>query len=154
MAVSPDDLARELLLVTPLIMRLIRAELRRHQDGDLSLAEYRVLVYLRGRQDVSLSELASHIGLGLPSMSKMVDGLVERKLTDRAEAPADRRKLALCLTRKGEVAIEGALAATQAELARVTGTFDAAQREKVFEALEILRSLFVRAEPERSYEGS
>jgi DNA-binding MarR family transcriptional regulator len=146
MNVSTDLLARELLEVVPLIMSTIRAELRRHQDGGLSLAEYRVLVYLRGRRDVSLSALAEHIGLGLPSMSKLVDGLVADGLISRTEAPGDRRRLALCLTDAGAVRVEGAVAATQAALSQTAADMDMEQRRKVFEALEALRSLFIRTE--------
>jgi DNA-binding MarR family transcriptional regulator len=142
MKVSPDQLAREVLEVVPAVMSTIRAELRRRREGGLSLAEYRVLVYLRGRRDVSLSALAEHIGLGLPSMSKMVDGLVDEGLVSRTEASADRRKLALCLTEAGAATVEGAMAATHASLARTVSDLDPAQRAAVFDALEVMRSLF------------
>jgi DNA-binding MarR family transcriptional regulator len=146
MRVSAEQLAEQLLQVVPMTMGAIRAELRRHEEGGLTLAEYRVLVFLRQRRDVSLSALADHIGLGLPSMSKMVDGLVVRGLVSRTAALDDRRRLALCLTDAGVVKVENALAATQAALAHTAAGMDAAQRAKVFEALDALRSLFMRAE--------
>jgi DNA-binding MarR family transcriptional regulator len=145
MAVSADECARELLQVVPGVMSTIRAELRRHQGGGLSLAEYRTLVYLRTRDNVSLSELAGHIGLGLPSMSKMIDRLVAQGLVSRAEASADRRRLALCLTQAGAVTVEGALAATQTMLAGTLAGLPAAQRETVFRSLGILRAAFMPA---------
>jgi DNA-binding MarR family transcriptional regulator len=135
-----------MLQVVPLVMGAIRAEVRRHREDDLSLAQYRVLVFLRDKRDVSLSAVAEHIGLSLPSMSKMVDGLVARGLISRTEALGDRRRLALCLTDAGVVTVEGALAATQAALAQTAAGMDAAQRERVFEGLDALRSLFRRGE--------
>ncbi len=153
MHVGPEELARELFEVVPSVMSTIRAEMRRHREGGLSLAEYRVLVYLRGREDVSLSALAEYIGLGLPSMSKMVDGLVDEGLVSRTEAAEDRRRLALCLTEAGAATIEGALAATQASLARTVSSLDAAERESVFEALETLRALFCAPDVQKAEEN-
>jgi DNA-binding MarR family transcriptional regulator len=146
MPVSADECARELLHVVPGVMSSIRAELRRNQGGDLSLAEYRTLVYLRGRQDVSLSELAGHIGLGLPSMSKMIDGLVAQRFVSRTEAVSDRRRLALCLTEAGSVKVEGAVAATRAVLADSLAALSVSERQTVFEGLEVLRSAFMPSE--------
>jgi DNA-binding MarR family transcriptional regulator len=146
MPVSADQLAQQLLQVVPLVMGALRTEVRRHRDEALTLAEYRVLVFLRDERDVSLSALAEHIGLSLPSMSKKVDRLVTQGLISRTEALGDRRRLALCLTDAGAVTVEGALAATQAALAQAAADMDAAQREKVFEALDALRSLFGRTE--------
>jgi DNA-binding MarR family transcriptional regulator len=146
MRVSDDQLAEQMLQVVPLIMAAIRAEVRRHREDDLSLAQYRVLVFLRDKRDVSLSAVAEHIGLSLPSMSKMVDGLVARGFVSRTEAQGDRRRLALCLTDAGVVTVEGALAATQAALAQTAAGMDAAQRERAFEGLEALRSMLRRGE--------
>ena len=56
---------------------------------------------LNRNQGASLSEVAEHVGLTLPSVSKMVDGLVTRGLLTRATDPGDRRRLTLSLTPAG-----------------------------------------------------
>ena len=100
MANSAEACAHEVLDVVPLVMRAIRAELRRHRTADLSLAQFRTLAYLNSHAEVSLSEVAEHIGLSLPTMSKLVDGLLGRGLLTREEDPADRRRVILCLTER------------------------------------------------------
>ncbi len=144
MQVTPDQLARELFEVVPLVMSTIRAEVRRHREGGLSLAEYRVLVYLRGRQDVSLSALAEHIGLGLPSMSKMVEGLVERKLMKRQTPADDRRRVTLELTARGNALWQSARESTQAALAERFALLSEQERATVIQAMQILQPLFRR----------
>ncbi len=142
MPASSEECAHELLEVVPLVMRRIRAELRTHREGDLSVPQYRAMAFLRGHKGTSLSELAEHIGLGLPSMSKLVDGLVARGLVVRQEDPGDRRRLFLCLTEQGQATVAASRAATQADLAKVLGALAPAERATVTEAMHLLRPLF------------
>ena len=41
MRISPDDCAREVLEVVPLIMRAIRTDMRSHRTPDLSVPQFR-----------------------------------------------------------------------------------------------------------------
>ena len=64
--------------VVPLIMHTIRNRLRERQAADINVPQFRALLYLNRNHDVSLSDLADHIGLTPPSMSKLIEGLVSR----------------------------------------------------------------------------
>ena len=64
----------------PLIMRTLRHEIRSRRPSDLSVPQFRVLAFLRGNEGSALSDVANHIGLMRPTMSKMVDTLVRRDL--------------------------------------------------------------------------
>ncbi len=83
MTTSPDACAQEILDVVPVVMRSIRAEMRRHRTADLSVPQFRTLAFIDRNADASLSDVAEHIGLTLPSMSKIVEGLVVRKFVTR-----------------------------------------------------------------------
>ncbi len=139
---SSGDCAREVLDVIPQIMRAIRADLRRGRDADLSVAQFRTLVYLGRQSGASLSELAEHIGLTLPSMSKLVDGLVDRGLANRAEDPKDRRRLMLCLTGQGQALVEASLHGTQSYLAGILDKLSREQRATIVAAMDALRQVF------------
>src|SRR5512136_3296462 len=106
MAISSETCAQEVLEVVPLVMRTIRAEMRRHRTADLSVPQFRTLSFIDHNADASLSDVAEHIGLTLPSMSKIVDGLVTRKLVTRQTHPTDRRRMTLTLTTRGQTALE------------------------------------------------
>ncbi len=145
MPVSAEECAHELMEVVPLAMRTIRATVRSHREHSLSVPQQRTLSYLRNHDGASLSDLAEHIGLGLPSMSKLVDGLVTRGLVARREDRADRRRLALSLTGEGHIVLDLSRAAAEAELARTLALLSEAERGTVTEAMGLLRGLFAAA---------
>ena len=142
---SADECVREVLEVVPLIMRSIRGELRRHRGGDVSVPEFRTLLYLSRHENASLSEVAEHIGLTLPSMSRIVDILVTRKLATRETHHSDRRRMTLTLTGRGRTALQSALMATEAYLHALFGRFSSTERATVLKAMQVLRPLFAKS---------
>ena len=142
MSTSPDACAQEILEVVPGVMRTIRAELRRHRTADLSIPQFRTLAFIDRNVDASLSDVTEHIGLTLPSMSKIVDGLVTRKLVTRQTARDDRRRMTLALTARGLTALQTSRAATRACLAEDLAALNDRQREIIVQAMGILRPVF------------
>ena len=142
MHTPPDICAQEILEVVPAVMRIIRAEMRRHRTADLSVPQFRTLAFIDRNADASLSDVAEHIGLTLPSISKIVDGLVTRKLVTRRMHRTDRRRMTLTLTARGQTALQSSRAATRACLAEDLAALSDRQREIVTQALEILRPIF------------
>ena len=142
MSPSPDECAGQILEVVPLVIRAIRAEMRSHRAPDISVSQFRALAFINRRKGASLSDVAEHIGLALPSMSKMVDGLVARKLVKRATHPRDRRRLTLSLTQQGRAMQKSARTATQRFLAAHLATARASDRAIVAQAMAVLRPLF------------
>jgi DNA-binding MarR family transcriptional regulator len=83
MANVEKDCAREILDVKPVVMRFIRAEMRRHRAPGLSVPQFRTLVFIERSEGSSLGTVAEHLGLTPPSACKLVDGLRERRLIFR-----------------------------------------------------------------------
>jgi DNA-binding MarR family transcriptional regulator len=142
MTPSPDACAQEILDVVPIVMRSIRAELRRHRTADLSIPQFRTLAFIDRNVDASLSDVAEHIGLTLPSMSKIVEGLVVRKFVTRQTHTADRRRMMLALTARGKTALQTSREATRACLAEDLAGLTERQRDTIAQAMEILRPVF------------
>jgi DNA-binding MarR family transcriptional regulator len=142
MRASKDTCAHEVLEVVPLVMRTIRAEMRDHRAPDLSIPQFRTLSFLNRHEGASLSDVAEHIGLRLPSMSKLVDGLVERNLVKRETHPDDRRRMTLVLTARGRTMLQTALEGTRACLAERLASLPASERAIVAQAMRILHPLF------------
>jgi DNA-binding MarR family transcriptional regulator len=142
MSTSPDVCAQEILEVVPAVMRTIRAEMRRHRTADLSVPQFRTLAFINSKVDASLSDVAEHIGLTLPSMSKIVDGLVTRKLVTRQTHATDRRRMMLALTARGKTALQTSREATRACLAEDLAGLTERQRDTIARAMEILRPVF------------
>jgi len=145
---SPQvECATLLMDVVPLVMRRIRMEMRSQRMPSLSVPQLRALIYLRANEGASLSELADHVGLELPSMSKAVDALVVRGLLVRRELVADRRYISLRLSAHGQVQLERARRIAEAHLMEALEVLSSTQQAKIVESLQALRHVFA---PERA----
>jgi DNA-binding MarR family transcriptional regulator len=135
--------ARDLMDTAPKIMQSIRVEMRRGREADLSVPQFRTLRFIQRYPDSSLSDLADHLGLTLPSVSKLVDGLVKQKLIHRQESRVDRRRLTLVLTLNGESIVNSAREAALANLTKIISRLSNAELETIHQAMELLSPLFV-----------
>ncbi|MGE5248711.1 MAG: MarR family winged helix-turn-helix transcriptional regulator [Bacteroidota bacterium] len=139
---SPRQTAVLIMDNVPLLMRVLRAKFREKRVADLSMAQFRTLAFVNANRDASLSEAAGHIGLSLPSMSKLVDVLVKRELLTRVMHGSDRRRICLTLTAEGKRALGEAYEHTQAYFAdKLSGLTDE-ERTQIASVMNLLRSLF------------
>ena len=136
--------AQQVLEAVPLVMRTIRAQLRSHRRADISVPQFRAMSYIDQNQGASLSDLASHIGLTLPSMSKLIDGLVSRKLVTRTSDALDRRRICLSLTATGREELKAAHRFTERYLADQLSELTEADLQAIAHSMQVLKALFAR----------
>src|SRR5207237_427365 len=122
-------------------MRVIRHHLRRHRSG-LTVAQFRTLCYVDTAEGTSLSAAADFIGLSVPAMSRLVEGLVEMGMLRREASADDRRHVSLSVTPRGQAALREARGLAQAELADAVGPLKPRQRGEVVAAMRLLREVF------------
>ncbi len=144
---SPKACAGEVLDSVPLIMQSIRVHMRRSRGPGISVPQFRVLTYLNRTEGASLSAAADRVGLSLPAMSRLVEGLVERDFVRREESETDRRFVVLRLTSGGRELVRTARAGAQSHLAETLDELTPAERAQVAHAMQILRPLFLPREP-------
>jgi DNA-binding MarR family transcriptional regulator len=115
--------------------------------GEITLPQYRLLAMISEGSERATA-LAGKLALAKPSVSAMVDALVERNLVTRARVDGDRRAIRLQLTPAGLAALRSA-EATMAEnlqplldrcddaalvdtaLAQLAGALDAAFADRI-----------------------
>jgi DNA-binding MarR family transcriptional regulator len=66
-----------------------------HRFGELSAQQMNMIMMVRVRETVSVTELAALLGVSPPSVSTMVDRLVERGFLTRTPCDQDRRKVVI-----------------------------------------------------------
>lgn len=88
------------------IARLARV-IENHADSELSLPQYRVLGLLSSGHERATG-LASKLAVTKPTLTSLIDGLVERGYVGREGADGDRRAVRLVITPAGLVAVEEA----------------------------------------------
>jgi DNA-binding MarR family transcriptional regulator len=110
------DAGSELTEATRAIVRVAR--MLEHASTDLTLPQYRLLAMVASG-DQRASKLAGQLALSKPTVTAVVDGLVERGFLARAEASGDRRAVDLSVTEPGRRALAAADAAMGARLAGI-----------------------------------
>jgi len=141
---SAEECAREILDDVPLAMRSIRAQLRKSGAIEVSIPQFRTLVFISRHSGASLSDAADHIGLTLPSMSTMIDGLVTRNLVIRRTDPHDRRRMTLTLTERGRTTLRGARESTLTYLSELLRNIPTSDRATLVRGMQILKSIFTK----------
>jgi DNA-binding MarR family transcriptional regulator len=123
-------------------MQYIRRQMRSLRGQDLTIPQIRTLWFITQHTQPSLSDAAEFIGLSLPAMSRLVDGLVRKGLTTRDVCPNDRRHVRLGITERGQSALDAAWDGTHARVAEEVASLSDEQRATIRAAMEALRSVF------------
>jgi DNA-binding MarR family transcriptional regulator len=117
-------------------------------DADLTLPQYRVLVFLvpRGRP---ATHVAALLGVTPSTVTSVVDGLVARGLVDRSSDPADRRRVVLGLTPAGMETVAHGDRVVGAALDRLLDRLAPREAETALVGLELLNKAMEAALDER-----
>jgi MarR family transcriptional regulator for hemolysin len=143
MTVDSDEAARELLEVVPVIVKDIRSEMRSRRSPDLTVPQFRTLAFVDRNKGTSLSAVANHMGLTLPSTSRLVDGLLARGMLTREDNPADRRRVKLGVTSHGLKVLETSRRGTLTYLTDKIASLSAEDRETIIKAMKAMRPVFI-----------
>jgi len=138
----PKECAHELLDVVPLVMRDIRSQMRSRRTTDLTVPQFRTLVFVNNNTGASLSEVAEHMGITLPSTSKLVDDLIKKGMMTRREHLRDRRRVSLAVTPRGVAVFEVSRKGTLEYLAEKLGSTSVDDCEAIVKAMKAMRQVF------------
>ncbi|MGD0645321.1 MAG: MarR family transcriptional regulator [Candidatus Bathyarchaeia archaeon] len=145
MSITPEEVARELLEVVPTISKEIRSEMRSRRSPDLTVPQFRTLAFINKNVGSSLLQVAEHLGLTPPSTSRLVDGLIVRSMITREDYPADRRRLRLTVTPRGQKILETSRRFTLAYLAEKLSSVSTDDREVILKAMKTLHPIFTNS---------
>jgi DNA-binding MarR family transcriptional regulator len=145
---KPDATARDLLKVTMLLMRGLGARMRQSEKG-IEPPQVGILMRL-SEKPMTLTELATHQVVRLPTMSKSVGLLVERGWLSRTIPPDNRRQTIVSITAEGRRVLEKMGRHAERHVAELLSSLTAAERRRIQGGLEILiRELDVGEEREK-----
>jgi DNA-binding MarR family transcriptional regulator len=136
------DAASLIMEIVPGIMSYFRSEMRQRRMPGLSVPHFRALVFIYRHEDASLSQVAEHVGLKLPSISKIVDALVARELVIRRQSQEDRRQVQLRLSSNGLDELLGTKQSVETCLADILDRLAPGEQNGIITALKTLRPLF------------
>lgn len=109
-------------------------------EARLEQVQRKLLSAISTREPATLGEIANAIGRGAPAVSRSVDTLVRAGLVERTHDPDNRRRLALRLSREGQVKLHSAPSA-HGELAQGLERLAQSELRAIERAIEILERL-------------
>lgn len=136
-----------LLDVAPQLMQTLRVEMRAGRPPELTVPQFRTLVFFRMHPGAAISQAAEHLDLALPTASKLMDGMVNRGFLQRAQCETDRRKVLISLTEKGAEVLREAREAALAVFTRRLGGLSSLELEVICSVLDSLLELLCSPGP-------
>jgi DNA-binding MarR family transcriptional regulator len=137
------ECAQILLEVMPQIWRVMKEVAQKKEFSKFSVAQFRTLKFINRNNKVSLSEISKHLGPGLSSTSKLIDGLVEKKLIKRQINEKDRRYITITLTKTGKNIMERIQKETIEHLEKSISDLSDSQYSLIINAMEILKQKYI-----------
>ena len=136
--INAQRCAERLLSLTPKLMQTLRVEMRAGRPAELTVPQFRTLVFFQNNPGAALSQAADHLGLGLPSASKLVESLVVRSLLARSASTEDRRRLVIVLTDQGAQVLSASKNAAIDVFTRRLGGLSSMELNVLFTVLDTL----------------
>ena len=129
----------ELLDVVNLVTQIFWADLRR-SDQPIELTQWATLRRI-GRSPCTMSELARHKAVGLPTISKSVEMLVRRGWVERWVDKTDRRQTLVRLTAAGRRMLAESRSRLEEVLDERLSVMTAAERDTLAATLQRVREV-------------
>ena len=112
-----------------------------HQDWlqvDVTMPQLKVLLILYGTDHASMGELADALGVGVSTLTGIVDRLVDHGLVVREEDPHDRRVVVGRLTLRGADLVDRLIVATRDRISTVLAELSVDELRLVASAFDVI----------------
>ena len=139
MSTTEVECARLILETVPHAMRTLAHDMRDVPQGLGTVPQYRILAYLHLHGHDTMGRLAERHGVTMPTMTKIVAGLVDKGLVQRETDPRDRRVVRLRLTDSGDELFMSLRARMEARLASLMAAMDDEERAALSRGLKALQ---------------
>jgi DNA-binding MarR family transcriptional regulator len=138
-----EEAVTQMISTLPRMFKLIKQQARSAHGGpmaELGDAQVWVLTSLASGSQLT-SKLAHRHNVTIPTMTRIVDGLVEKEFVMRLPSTEDRRQIHLQLTEAGREAVTGAHEQFRAVMTRFVSSLSEKQLEEIALACKHLGSL-------------
>ncbi len=125
------------------VARLARVFETRLGEESMTLPQFRLLAFLSDREGAA-SALAEWLEVSRPSVTALVDGLVERRWVERRESPEDRRRVLHQITDDGRAVLASSSACLAAALDDLFDHLDEDERTAAHDGLDAMATALHR----------
>ncbi len=145
-----EQAALYMVQTLPRMFKTVKQRLRSNDPGCRELGDsqmWTLRMLAEGKQVTS--ELAHHFNVTTPTMTRIVDGLVNKALVERRHDPEDRRRIYLEVTAKGAESAKKAHEQFRATLADYLSPLTNEQLADIMRAFAHLQSLLPKESVEQ-----
>ena len=135
-------LSNSILEITPKIVRFLREQMRKQAKGELTVPQFRVLLKLVRESSTTHQEVAEWMGIAAPTLTRMIDTLVKRKLVKRVKDTKDLRRTLLSATAAGQNLHQLYREEAQRQLLLKMEPLSSEEKEVLTKSFSILSQLF------------
>ena len=141
---ATEPIVKILEATIPRYLRALRRAVERAEGPDrLTMQQIRCLQAIEASPhgETLTSRLARQMSVSAPSISSMIDGLVERSLVTRLPDPVNRRQIRLVMTDAGRELLRWYDALVEAHLDRLLAPLTVRARRRLYQAVFDLSGL-------------
>jgi DNA-binding MarR family transcriptional regulator len=121
---------------------------------DLTMPQLKTLIYVTRNESATSGQIASNLGVGLSTITGIVDRLAEQNLVSRREDPRDRRINRVLPTPGGAQLVEELIEYRNEVLTAILSQLDPHQLQVVDTAFQYLLEAVAKLELERNPAGA
>ncbi len=132
-----------MVVSAPALTLAVGARMLERALEDMTLPQFRVLSLIASSPERA-GRIATMTGVSRPSLTGLLDGLVQRGWVRRVTVDGDRRGVSLEITDEGRAALDAAQTATTSRLDALLDDLDDLDRQQVIDGLAALSRAFQR----------
>lgn len=139
-----DILIHAVFDMGPLLYKLVFQSSSHQEDLGVTRTQLQALILLAKKEPLNMTQLSKEMGVSRQQLTRVVDGLVEKRLAQRVESPVNRRMIFLQMTDKGRCLLEGAIQDCAEQLKKELSLLTEEEKDILIHSADILRGLSVR----------
>ena len=121
------------------ISRLMKEKMSFRNDLiHLSVLQIQTLVHLSQNEKVSMSDIAQHFLIELPSATSLINKLVDQDLVKRYEDQQDSRLVMITLTETGKIMFEQAMSQRKKKFEKILSYLSAKEKQDLLSIFKTL----------------
>lgn len=134
------DTTLELMEVMFAVMRLMKGEMSPRDINQLSIMQVQALFFIHEHESRSMSDIANHFHIELPSATSLVDKLIKNELVSRNDDPNDRRLVRIILNQKGRTLLHQAMQERRKKMEKILSYLSEKEKQELFSIMKTLQT--------------
>ena len=119
---------------------------------NLTSAQIKLLTCFSNKDELTMSQLSNNLAVSMPTMTAMVDRLVNSKMVKRERDDIDRRVVRVKLTDAGKKMLKKLIRIRRREMEKILMNLNEEEMESYLTSIEIVAKLLAKARQKRDME--